>query len=188
MRKMINSKAGMGAMVLLITVCVVPAMAAAFGQGGWDKGQGVKGKGTHRSPMGIWRNSQMVENLSLTDAQVDQLRELDFQHREKQQAARAEMDSLRLEMDKAYTENNVDKTVVRRTAEKMADVRGRMFVERTEARLAVQDILTAEQVDKLQQYRMDYRGKGMRQGGKQMNGRGWGRNPDCPRWSDNFGE
>jgi len=90
-----------------------------------------------------------------------------------------------LQMDKAFTEKSVDKAVVRQTAEKMADVKGRMFVEKTEARLALQDILTAEQLDKVKQYRMKNKRKGMQQGNKQMKGQKWAQNKDCPRYSDN---
>jgi len=185
MRKLMNRKAGIGVMVLLITVCFVPAMAGAFAQGGGERGKGFNGKGHHRSPMGIWRSPQMVEKLALTDEQVDQLRDLDFSHREKQQASKAELDSLRLQMDKAFTEKSVDKTVVRQTAEKMADVKGRMFVEKTEVRLALQDILTAEQLDKVKQYRMKNKRKGMQQGNKQMKGQKRAQYQDCGRYSDN---
>ena len=183
MRKLMNKKAGIGVMVLLITICFVPAMAGAFGQGDGERGKGFKGKGHHRSPLGIWRNPLMVENLALTDEQVDQLRDLDFNHREKQQASKAELDSLRLQMDKAFTEKTLDKAAVRKTAEKMADVKGRMFVEKTEARLAVQDILTAEQIDQLKQYRMDKKRQGQR-GQKQMKGQKWAQKQGCPKWSD----
>ena len=188
MRKMLNGKAGIGVMVLLITVWFVPAMAGAFAQGSGERGKGFSGKGDHRSPLGIWRNPQMVETLALTDEQVDQLRELDFIHREKQQASKAELDSLRLRLDKAFTDSNVDKAAVRQTAEKMADVKGRMLVEKTEARLAFQDILTAEQLDKVKQSRMDRTRQGSQRGQKQMYGRQWAQGRDCPRYSNNYGE
>ena len=125
----------------------------------------------------------MVEKLALTDEQVDQLRDLDFNHREKQQASKAELDSLRLQMDKAFSGDNLDKAAVRQTAEKMADVKGGMFVEKTEARLAFQDILTAEQIDQLKQYRMEKKRQGQR-GQKQMKGQKWAQKQDCPRYSD----
>jgi len=185
MRKLMNRKAGMGIMVLLITICFVPAMAGAFAQGDGQRGKGLNGKGHHRSPLGMWRSPQMVEKLALTDDQVDQLRDLEFSHREKQQASKAELDSLRLQMDKAFTEKSVDKVVVRQTAEKMADVESRMFVEKTEVRLALHDILTAEQLDKVKQYRMKNKRKGMQQGNKQMKGRQWAQNQDCGQYSDN---
>jgi Spy/CpxP family protein refolding chaperone len=180
-----NKKAGVGVMILLVTVCFVPAMAGAFAQGDGERGKGFNGKGQQRSPLGIWRNSQMVEKLALTDEQVDQLRDLDFSHREKQQSSKAELDSLRLQMDKAFTDKNVDKAAVRQTAEQMADVKSRMFVEKTEVRLALQDILTAEQLDKVKQYRMKNKSKGRQQGNKQMKGQKRAQYQDCGRYSDN---
>jgi len=179
-----NKKAGVGVMVLLITICFVPAMAGAFAQGDGVRGKGFNSKGQHRSPLGIWRNPQMVEKLQLTDQQVDQLRDLDFAHREKQQASKAELDSLRLQMDKVFTADKVDKATVHQTAEKMADVKGSMFVEKIDSRLALEEILTADQADKLKQYRMNNKRKGKQQGQKQMKGRYRAEGQDCRRLSD----
>ena len=184
MKKLFSRKAGIGVMVLLITICFVPAMVGAFAQGNGEKGQGVYGKRQHHSPLGIWRNPQMVEKLQLTDQQVNQLRDLDFAHREKQQAFKAQLDSLRLQMDKAFTDDSVDKATVRQTAEKMADIKGSMFVEKIDSRLALEELLTADQVDLLEQYKMNRKRTGMQQGRKQMKGRQWAKGQDCPRVSD----
>lgn len=185
MSKRMSKKAGIGVMVLLVFICFVPAMAGAFAQGSGENGKGVDGKRQHHSPLGIWRNPQMVEKLHLTDQQVDQLRDLDFAHREKQQVLKAQLDSLRLQMDKAFTEDTVDNAIVREIAEKMADAKGSMFVEKIDSRLALEAALTADQVDKLKQYRMNKKRKGMQQGQKQMKGRQWSKGQDCPRLSDN---
>jgi len=178
MRKRMNRKVGIGVLILLITVCFVPAMAGAFAPGGGERGKRFEGKGHHRSHLGIWRDSQIVANLGLTDEQVDQLRDLDFKHREKRQSLKAQIDSLRLQMDKAFTDNNIDKTAVRQIAEKLANAKGNMYLERTEKRLALQEILTAEQMDKLEQYRMDKKGRGMQQGQRQGKGRHWTKGQD----------
>ena len=178
-----NRKAGIGVMVLLITVCFVPAMAGAFAQR--DRGKGFDGKGPHRLPLGIWRNPQMVEKLQLTDQQVDQLRDLDFNHREKQLASKAELDSLRLQMDKAFTAKNVDKAAVRQAAEKVADVKGSIFVEKIDSRLAFEEILTAEQIDTLKQYRINKKGKSRQQGQKQIKDHHWAQSQDCRKLADN---
>lgn len=185
MRKLANTKSGIGIMVLLITVCFVPAMAGAFGQGGGERGKGFEEKGQHRLPLGIWRDPQMVEKLQLTDQQVGQLRELDFTQREKQLALKAQLDSLRLQIDKAFTDDDVDKASVRQTAEKIADVKGDMFVEKIDSRLAFEEILTAEQIDKLKQYRMNNNRKGMQQGKRQIKGRHWAQSQDCSKLLDN---
>ena len=185
MRKAMKKRAGIGVMAILITICFVPAMAGAFAQRGGERGIGFHEKGQHPSTLGIWRNKQMIEKLELTDGQVDQLRDLDFTHREKQQVLKTQLDSLRLQMDKAFTEVNVDKAAVRQTAEKMAEVKGSMFIEKIDSRLALEEILTDDQVDKLKQYRMNKKRKGMQQGQRQMKGRHWAQNEGYSRPSDN---
>ena len=87
-------------------------------------------------------------------------------------------------MDKAFTEDNVDKATVLQTAEKMADVKGGMFVEKIDSRLALQEVLTADQIDMLKQMRMERKRDGKRQGQKQMKGRHWAQGQDCRRLSD----
>jgi Spy/CpxP family protein refolding chaperone len=70
----------------------------------------------------------------------------------------------------------------------MADVKNRMFVEKIEARLALQDILTAEQLDKVKQYGMKNKRKGMQQGNKQMKGQKRAQYQDCGRYSNDSAE
>jgi Spy/CpxP family protein refolding chaperone len=127
----------------------------------------------------------MVTQLQLSNQQVDQLRGLDFAHREKHQALKAQLDGLRLQLDKAFTDDNVDKASVRQTAQKIAEVKGGMFVERIDSRLAFENILTAEQIDRLKQYPMGSKMKGKQQGQRQMKGRHWAQNRDCGRFLDN---
>ena len=47
MRTLMNKKAGIGVMVLLITICFVPAMAGAFAQESGERGKGFHRKGQH---------------------------------------------------------------------------------------------------------------------------------------------
>ncbi len=73
-----NSKLGKtfvtGVMVLLITVCFIPAMAGAFTAGDGKHDKGFDRKDRHRPALGIWRDPQMVEKLELTAEQVKQVR------------------------------------------------------------------------------------------------------------------
>ena len=72
-----------GAMVLLVTVFLIPAFAGAFTPGDRKPDRGFGMKRHHVSPLGIWRNPKMIQELGLTDEQVKGLREADFAHREK---------------------------------------------------------------------------------------------------------
>ena len=98
---------GTGVMVLLITVCFIPAIAGASspGDGRQDKGYDKK---HHRQPaLGIWRDPQMVQKLELTAEQVKQLRDADFTFRERRLGLKAQLDNLRLQMDKAFSDDVV---------------------------------------------------------------------------------
>ena len=99
-------KIGTGGMVLLIAVCFIPAIAGAFVPGDGRQDKGIDRKGLHRSALGIWRNPQMVQKLELTPEQVKKVREADFTFREKQLPLKAQLESLRLQMEKAFSDES----------------------------------------------------------------------------------
>ncbi|XOF35247.1 MAG: Spy/CpxP family protein refolding chaperone [Candidatus Electrothrix sp. YB6] len=186
MKARINKKIATAVLAGLIAVSFVPMTAnACRGRGGQGQGKGGcamkggqnwnQGRG---AGMGIWRNTQMIQNLGLSEEQVSKLKEADFTAREKQQALWAEMDSLRLKLDHAFSADTVDEDAVRQLSEKMAAVKGRMVVQRTETRLALRNLLTPEQIDKLSTLRQNRRSAG--QGMGQGMGRGNGMKQNCP--------
>ena len=148
-----NSKFGKtivtGVMVLLITVCFIPAMAGAFTAGDGKHDKGFDRKDRHRPALGIWRDLQMAQKLELTTEQVKQLRDADFVFREKHLELKSQLDSLRLQMDKAFSDDVVDDTAVLLLAEKISDVKGKLFIQKIEARLAVGKLLNVDQIKKL---------------------------------------
>ena len=138
-----------GTMVLLVTVFFIPAFAGAFtpGQCKPDKGFGMKRH--HESPLGIWRNPKMVQKLGLTDEQVKGIREADFSHREKHLKLKSQIDGLHLEMEKLFSADSVDEAKVLQLAQKISDLKGKLFVRKIESRLALGKLLTADQLKKL---------------------------------------
>jgi Spy/CpxP family protein refolding chaperone len=166
MNRKFSKKISTGVMALLITVCFIPAIAGAFAPGDGRQDSGFHGKGHHRPALGIWRDSQMAQKLRLTQEQVKQIRDADFSFREKRLALKAQLDGLRLQMDKAFSEDIVDDTVVLSSAEKISGVEGKMFVQKIKARLALGKILNADQTKKLKLYGMNETRKGQRQGKK----------------------
>lgn len=172
MHSKVSKKISTGLMALLITVCFVPAMAGAFGPGDGCQNRGFHGKGHHRPALGIWRNPKVVEKLGLTQEQVKQIRDTDFAFREKRLALKAPLDSLRLQMDKAFSEDVVDDTIVLETAKKISDVKGKLFIQKIEARLALGKILNADQINKLKIYKMHQKGKGPKDGRKYLSEQG----------------
>lgn len=145
---------------LLAVICLVPSIAGAFPAGSSGHSGPQKGIDRQEPPpmpfhgpgpaLGIWRDQQMIQKLDLTTLQVKQLREADFNFLETQLGLKAELDSLCLRMDRAFTEDKVDRQAVLSLAEKMAEIQGRLFVQETEARLAFETLLNREQLTKLQ--------------------------------------
>ena len=145
---------GTGVMVLLITVCFIPAIAGASAPGDGRQDKGFDNKDHRQLALGIWRDPQMVQKLELTTEQVKQLRDADFVFREKHLELKAQLDSFRLQMDKAFSDDIVDNTAVLALAEKISDVKGKMFIQKIETRLAVGKLLNADQIKKLKLYDM----------------------------------
>ncbi len=151
-----------GVIVLLIMVCFVPALALAGAPGDQRQGKGFDMKGPHGPILGIWRNPQMVQNLELTENQIKQIKDVDFTFREKCLALKAQTDSLRLQMDKALSDDIFDNTAVLSTAKKISDMQGKMFVQEIESRLALGKILNADQIKKINLYDMHLQRQGSR--------------------------
>jgi len=177
MRTNLKGKASKRILALLmgtffIAVGIVPAMAGPHGSSSAWQARGMSEKKHHRSALGIWRNPQLVQDLGLTEDQVNKLKDADFASREKRLGLNAQLDTQRLQMDKFFSSDSVDSNAVRQHAKKIADIKGALFVQKVESRLTVDSILSADQVEKLRQLNMKQRNKGFCQGRKS----GFGKN------------
>jgi len=105
------------------------------------------------SPLGIWQNPKMVQELGLTDKQIQELKKADFAHREKCLELKSKLDVLQLKLEKLFAAEFVDEAKVLEIAQKISDLKGKLFVQRIESRLAVAKLLTADQVGKLKMFR-----------------------------------
>ena len=172
MNSKLSKKFGTGAIVLLITVWLIPATAGAFapGEGGPHRGFDVKGH--HRPALGFWRDPHMVQELELTTEQVKQVRDADFTFREKRLALESQLSSLQLQMDRAFSDDAIDDTAVLSLAKRLSDIKGKRFVQEIEARLAIGKLLNAEQIQKLKLYDTHREKRGP--------GDGLKRGPGCP--------
>jgi len=148
-----------GAMVLLVTVFFFPAFAGAFTRGDCKPDKGFGMKRHHMSPLGIWRNPKMIQELGLTDEQVKGLREADFAHREKRLQLKSKLDGLHLEMEKMFSADPVNETEVLQLAQKISDLKGKLFVRKIESRLAIGKLLTVDQLKKLKRVELHRRAK-----------------------------
>jgi Spy/CpxP family protein refolding chaperone len=147
-----GKKISTGLIALLVTVFFMPAIAGAFAHGDGKQVKRFHREDHHRSALGIWRDPQMIEKLGLTEVQVKQVRDEDFSFREKSLALKAQLDGLRLQMDKAFYDDVIEDAVILKTAQKMSEVKGKLFVQEIEARLTLGKILNADQIKKLKLY------------------------------------
>ena len=180
-----SRKLGTGVILLLITVCFIPAIAGAFAPGDERQDKGFGRKGHHRSALGIWRDPQMVQKLELTEKQVKQLRDADFIFRKKRLELKAQLDSFRLQMDKAFSDDIVDNAAVLQLAKKISDIKGEMFIQDIESRLAVGKLLNADQIKKLRLHDMHRKNQGPRHGEKHISGRHSIEKPDDKKRFEN---
>jgi|GEM_PF-1032709 len=150
----LSKKIGTGVMVLLIMACFIPANVGAFAPGDGRQDKAIQRKGHHRSVLGVWRNTKMVQKLGLTEEQIKKVREADFTFREKKLPLKAQLESLHLQMEKAFSDDIVDNAAVLSLAEKISDVKGDLFVQQIESRLALGKILNADQIEKLKMHAM----------------------------------
>ncbi len=164
----ISKTFGIGVMVLLITVCFIPAMAGAFTAEDGKHDKGFDRKDRHKTALGIWRDPQMVQKLELTTEQVKQLRDADFVFHEKHLELKAQLGRFRLQMDKAFSDDIVNNTAVLALAENISDVKGKLFIQKIETRLAVGKLLNADQIKKLKLYDLHPKKQGRGSGKKQI--------------------
>ena len=171
MNSRFGKKIGTGIMAFLLTICFIPAISGAFAPGDGRHSSEFH-RGGHRGPgLGIWRDLQMVQKLGLTEDQVKQIRDADFSFRERHLVLKAQLDGLRLQMDKAFSQDVVDDTVVLKIAQTISDVEGKLFVGKIETLLTLGKILNADQIKKLKLYDMHQEKKGMKQFLKQPSDR-----------------
>uniref|UniRef100_UPI004056B34C Spy/CpxP family protein refolding chaperone n=1 Tax=Candidatus Electrothrix sp. TaxID=2170559 RepID=UPI004056B34C len=175
----LNKKIATAVLVGLLTVSIIPMTANACrrgGGGGQGKGCAMKGGQNGKNfggALGVWRNAQAVKDLGLNADQVGKLKNADFAAREKQQDLRAEMSRLHLKMDQEFSADKVNDDAVRKLSKQLAAVKGKMIEQRTETRLVLQNLLTPEQLDKINSQPGQGVGKGMKKNCK-MNGNGQG--------------
>ncbi|MFH0729882.1 MAG: hypothetical protein V2B19_26515 [Pseudomonadota bacterium] len=101
------------------------------------------------APLAFWRNPKIIEDYKITDEQVSQFKAVDFTFREKNLELNAQLDSTRLQMEKAFSAEPVNKTTVIGLAQKMTDLHGRLFILDIEFKLTVEELLTVDQLKKL---------------------------------------
>lgn len=141
-----------GIVVFLLTAMLFPALAGAITPGTCVPDKGFGRKRHQVSPFGVWRNLKMVQELGLTDKQVEGLREADFALREKHLELKSRLDGLHLQLEKLFSQDPVNTSAVLHLAQKISDLKGKLYVQKIESRLAVGKLLNPDQLKQLQTF------------------------------------
>ncbi len=154
-------------MLTLLTVALiaVPAMARQ-GRGGHHGGGHGQGMGPGNGPCGMgmgsgmglgfgpfWLDDSAVKDLGLSDAQIDKL---DALHQAKQQDQidlDATMRKAHLAFQNTMRADAVSEAAAKKAADQVIAAQSKLMYAQIEYQIAVRNILTAEQFDKLQDLR-----------------------------------
>ncbi len=152
MNSKLRQKLFAGIVVFLLTALFTPALAGALTAGACNPDKGFGMKRHHGSPFGIWRNPKMVEELGLTDEQIKGLRQADFALREKRLELKSRLEGLYLQLEELFSHDPAEASKVLDVAQKISDLKGKLFVQKIESRLAVGKLLNADQLKKLKMF------------------------------------
>ncbi len=137
-------------MVLTVMAFFLPAAAEAFQRPCGGSGPGFQGRHGRMFPFGIWNNTKLCQELGLTDSQIEGLKNADFTFREKQLQLHSQLDTLKLQMDKSFSAATVDEAAVRKTAQAISEIKGKLYMLKIDSRLELRKLLNAEQLQKLE--------------------------------------
>jgi Spy/CpxP family protein refolding chaperone len=135
--------------MIMILVFSIPVIAGQHERG---RNDGYWGQGQKRHAMNysrLWEDPDVVKELGLSNEQVEKIKQADFSFREEHIKQKAELEQYRLELEKAFSSEPVEKAAVLKSAEKISDIRGKMFLSKTEYRLDLKSLLTPDQNKKL---------------------------------------
>lgn len=154
--------------LLLSALLIVPAMAQdddqpapQADQPGFGMGPGMgmgHGMGMGRG-MGMGMRQNWADQLDLTDAQKDQMRELRFKHQKEMIKQRADLRVARLELQELIR-SDADRGTINSKIDEIGKLETSMEKARVANRLDMRSILTPEQREKIKDRPM--MGRGMR--------------------------
>jgi len=121
---------------------------------GIDARGGRRGPGAGMPPLDV-----LAEQLDLTDAQIDQLAELQTSLRKSGISLRSEQQLLRIDLQTELAQDDPDEAKIDSLIEKMAENHAKILRTRVQFRLGMKEILTAEQLEKAKELRREARQK-----------------------------
>jgi len=142
-----------------ITLITTAAVAQGPGPMGMGPGPGGMGMGPHHGPFGAWwKNSEVVKELQLTDAQVKQIEQTFLEYRLKLIDLRADVERQETKLQPLLEADQPNEQQVGSQVDAVVAARGRLEKANTMMMLAIRRVLSVEQWKKLQSIRQHHEG------------------------------
>lgn len=100
---------------------------------------------------------EMVDELGLTEEQMDSMRDVRYNFRKAQIGLRAELKTSRLELRHLMMEEKPNQGQIGKLVDQIADTQKELLKQRIDKKLAMKEILTAEQLKKFMKTRGKHR-------------------------------
>lgn len=158
---------------LVVVAVALSLISPALAREGGMRRKGRMGKGCD-----FWKSEKMVEKLGLTEAQVAELSETDYQNRKAKIEVDARLEAARLELEHLLAGDTVSQAETSALVDKIADARRDQTKLKLEKMIKVRSVLSAEQWKKLEECKKKFtrKMKGKRSG-KEDYHKGEGRGP-----------
>ncbi|MFH1700961.1 MAG: hypothetical protein ABIE07_10270 [Candidatus Zixiibacteriota bacterium] len=160
-------------LILLIVVLFAGTAAAQMhghgkgqmGEAGCNKfGQGERFEKGHH-PGNILRHAEALE---LTDQQIDKIKSMQLSNQEAMIDLRADLKKLELRLRSEMHSDSPDKNSMLSLNSEITKLKGQISEMRLRHRFELHDILTEDQIKKLDELKLEHPPKGMGQGGHGM--------------------
>ncbi len=157
----------------MLIVALVALLALGVGQGALAFGPGGQVGGRARM-MGRAEVSEVADDLEITAEQRKALTDLRIQRMEQTQGVRLAHDKLRLELQELWAEEPLDAEAIQAKEAELVKARIEAVKMGRELAKSAQEILTPEQLEKLNSQSWGSMGRGGRRGGMQRGTGGMG--------------
>ena len=138
------------AFITLMTVAAMAQGPGSMGMGPMGPGPGM-GMGPHHGPFGAWwKNSEVVKELQLTDAQVKQIEQTFLDYRLKLIDLRADVERQETKLQPLLEADQPNEQQVSSQVDAVVAARGKLEKTNTMMMLAIRRVLSVDQWKKLQ--------------------------------------
>ncbi len=145
----------------VVALTVLPAMAQrgnGRGQrmGGMGPGMGI-GMGSGMGIGVLLRHPEMAKEAGVTDDQMEKLGDLMKKHQHDMIDGRDEVQDAKAELDELLAQENLDTKAIDKATQDFSNVQGKMLKLRTNHMMEIREILSAEQIQKIDELAQDKR-------------------------------